>query len=1460
MSNKNDEEKEMRAGSDMEIESDPSERSAEEEASKQAESILQGIIEETEATKTAEMVTIPADELESLRKLASIVSSNQLLSIAASATQSEQAKQKKKFSLKNIKIEKFAPEKNKQLVDHGITRWLQQFNREIDFELRIQDADIDDETRKMTLYRFMSGKAATFVRQMATSFDSMSYDEVQHKLKEKYKKTVSADKRLRMISNCKRKEGEDFDEYLTRMITIADSMPEGRTPYEPAIIASLIRHADPRHTGQLRVEHARVEQQDFDSQCETLLRTLSALTEDENHKRSERESSTKRKSDASAYAAYQTPADARYKDAICEYTLEGKKCGTKGHTTSYHQKFFPQQTQVSQADIVQRRARIIANKKAKIDGKDARAAAAMGPKEEVSPSSDEESTSEPEQEIPSDGQSVSELSTDSDDDSDSSSGKCYAAFDGDSDEPDGTTPHTEWILDSGSSFHMSGQRELFRNLRKGPKRKVKMADYETNKTQYRITNQIGEVDLLVRLEMPHGRYKWSKQTLKNVAFVPGLTVNLISVSEFRHQRCMTIAQGHKMSVYSRKSKEMITGYVNGGIYLVTTIALVDAITHGAAYFAGKDLDTEENWHQRLGHLNYAHIRKTIKLNTADGIRISKKRERDEENCEVCQVGKIRRTNIPKKSTRSQEDKDKVGSVDCVGPLTPQSNKNNRYIFFHTYRDYVEIEFGNRKDLAKRHLKHWIERIDREHGPRAIQVVRSDNGGEYQNTEITEYLKNKGIKSEFTEARTPHQNGLAERKHQVVMDMIRTMIEDSDVPDNLWEYAASYAVYILNRVYSRARPDGKSAYEKRYQKTPNLRHLRKFGERCVYRVQIRKKLCRKGKRGRFIGFDPQRKGYKIYDPKRKKVINTKDVVFTNTQPETTSADTLNEEEAHDDSPNVAPRRSERLRNKHITAAFVALAEILKEPVTVTEALQGPHKQDWTKALWAEINALNANNTWKRVRRPKGANVIKCKWVLKIKFDSEGRLDKFKARLVAKGFKQQYLVDYYETYAPVASKDSFRIFLAVAAKRKLRIKQYDVPSAYVKATLDEEIHIELPEAFRGRAGDLGRATADTPSTDEQPNDVLKLEKGLYGLKQAGRAWHKEISQKLMRLGLKPLASDPCLFVSFKTSGEILMLLLYVDDILIAGDWTEKAEEVVQGLTEAYQIKDLGEARHFLGMTIQRRGDGFLLSQEHFARELIRRFELEKVAPRSTPLDAKEMFIKEEGAKPATDKPYRQIVGALNYLSTCSRPDITFAVNQASKFCNEPTEKHWDQLMKICGYVLHTANYGLWFKGSETDMEVFSDADWANDPDTRKSISGVLVKAWGSTVMWMSKRQTIVASSTKAAETIAACSALSKGEKCKETLEEFKMKNNTGVQLNIDNEPAIKAIKNEKPADGNKHLSIRYHIIKEKVMEGEVDVIYCESKNQLADIFTKSLNRQQFERLRKQIKVVPAKEQSE
>ncbi len=206
----------------------------------------------------------------------------------------------------------------------------------------------------------------------------------------------------------------------------------------------------------------------------------------------------------------------------------------------------------------------------------------------------------------------------------------------------------------------------------------------------------------------------------------------------------------------------------------------------------------------------------------------------------------------------------------------------------------------------------------------------------------------------------------------------------------------------------------------------------------------------------------------------------------------------------------------------------------------------------------------------------------------------------------------------------------------------------------------------------------------------------------------------------------------------------------------------------------------------------------------------------------------------------------------------------MGQVSRACETPTQRNWDQVTKIMQYLQRTKNLGLHFYIDKTitdivdivtGLNVFTDADWANDTNTRKSISGIFIKLWGCPIAWSSKRQTIVAMSTCVAEIVAACSGVQEAERLRELIQEIELANTIYCNrptIYVDNKPAINLLSSDKPPQTSKHLSIRWFFLRDKVLTGDYKIRYCQSKDQVADIFTKSLGRSDFERLRKLIMV--------
>uniref|UniRef100_A0AAV1UD78 Reverse transcriptase Ty1/copia-type domain-containing protein n=1 Tax=Peronospora matthiolae TaxID=2874970 RepID=A0AAV1UD78_9STRA len=301
---------------------------------------------------------------------------------------------------------------------------------------------------------------------------------------------------------------------------------------------------------------------------------------------------------------------------------------------------------------------------------------------------------------------------------------------------------------------------------------------------------------------------------------------------------------------------------------------------------------------------------------------------------------------------------------------------------------------------------------------------------------------------------------------------------------------------------------------------------------------------------------------------------------------------------------------------------------------------------------EMNSLEEHSTWKLVDMPPGKKAVGCKWFFKIKCDPSGKIIKFKARLVAKGFTQRPGIDYNETFAPVARKESINTVLAIAAAEDLEAENVDVDTAFLDGEVEEEIYMDQPDGFEDEGS---------------PKKKCLLQKVLYGTKQAARQWNNKLSQQLDDQEFKSSAADPCVFVRV-TREEYIIIVIYVDDLMISCKTKEHIASIKNSLMEDFSIKDLGDLKYCLRIEIHRkREDGTIkMNQKAYIKRLSEKFGVENCKDVHTPADSNSKLIKmgqEEAFVPKY--PYRELVGALMYIATCTRPDIAHAVGEVAKF---------------------------------------------------------------------------------------------------------------------------------------------------------------------------------------------------
>ena len=522
----------------------------------------------------------------------------------------------------------------------------------------------------------------------------------------------------------------------------------------------------------------------------------------------------------------------------------------------------------------------------------------------------------------------------------------------------------------------------------------------------------------------------------------------------------------------------------------------------------------------------------------------------------------------------------------------------------------------------------------------------------------------------------------------------------------------------------------------------------------------------------------------------------------------------------------------------------------EPVDVKEAKTRPDWPKWETAMREELNSLKQHGTYKQVRElPPGRKAIGYKWVFKLKLNPDNSIARYKARLVAKGYSQVPGQDFTETTSPVARLASYRALLSLAAKMNLEAHHLDIETAFLNGTLDEEIYMKAPNESNTRSDNL-----------------WKLRKSLYGLKQASHVWNKLLDSTLKQLGFSRCNKDTCVYL-YRSKNAFIILAVHVDDMLIVSNSKTKLAEMKLSLGQHFKVKDLGEVKFLLGIeVIRNRKAGLIeLSQQAYIDQLLKRFNLQEVKPATTPLSSGIRLTQDDC--PTTDEdrtdmanvPFASLVGALMYAAIGTRPDIAFAVGALSRFLNNPGRRHWSEAKRVLSYLKGTSHYairyssdsspagrttgysrGVAMKPIEGPIEGFSDSDWAGCVDTRRSTSGFVWIMNGGAVCWRSRLQTIVALSSTEAEYVGATPAVQEILWLRDLLYELGVADPAPSLLNMDNRGAVSLTRGAGDSNRTKHIDIRHHFIRSHVENKHIRVQYIPTDEMTADILTKNLGR--------------------
>ena len=655
-------------------------------------------------------------------------------------------------------------------------------------------------------------------------------------------------------------------------------------------------------------------------------------------------------------------------------------------------------------------------------------------------------------------------------------------------------------------------------------------------------------------------------------------------------------------------------------------------------------------------------------------------------CEACVDGKHHRCKFP--TSGGSRSKEPLGLVhsDVCGKMSAKSLSGAEYFltFIDNTTRYVWVYILKRKDEVFARFLEWKALAEKSTG-RKLKVLRTDNGSEYTSAEFEAYMKKEGVRHELTVPKTPEQNGVAEWMNRTLVETTRSMLADSKLPQMFWAEALSTAVYLRNRSPTKS-VEAMTPSEAWTGKKPNVNHLRIFG--CAAYAHVakdkRRKLDPKARKCIFLGYGNDTKGYRLYDPRRERVFYSRDVMFNEQTrgieeenqcaPEQTHVVTIespdNGEPVHEggeissqpattEAQDQDLRRSERERRPpdFYGVRVNITSEALNEPTSIAEALSSPDKAKWEDAMKKEMQSLHANDVWDLVKLPANRKAVGSKWVYKQKIGPDGSVERYKARLVAQGFSQKYGLDYDETFSPVVRFESLRTLISLAVQNGMKLHQMDVTTAFLNGELEDEVYMRQPEGFVSKG---------------QEDLVCKLKRSIYGLKQSPRCWNFALDSHLKKMGFEQAKGDPCLYMASEV--ELFLIAVYVHDIVLAGSSDKQIVQVKETLAKQFQVKDMGELHYFLGVNIDqdKESDRVCIGQPAYTSSVLQKFGMEHAKPVNTPVDTAVKLVKATEEDECVDqKCYQSAVGSLLYLSTATRPDITYAVSNVAKYSAKPTK---------------------------------------------------------------------------------------------------------------------------------------------------------------------------------------------
>ncbi|MBW0471930.1 hypothetical protein O181_011645 [Austropuccinia psidii MF-1] len=701
-----------------------------------------------------------------------------------------------------------------------------------------------------------------------------------------------------------------------------------------------------------------------------------------------------------------------------------------------------------------------------------------------------------------------------------------------------------------------------------------------------------------------------------------------------------------------------------------------------------------------------------------------------------------------------------------------------------------------------------------------KALRTDNAKEFTSAAFTDSLAKLGVALYPSLPYSPRENGEAERLNRTLGDMARAMVTQSQMPTRFWQFAYASASFMHNQIPNSRCPKS-SPHQVLFGRAPSITTLYPHGTDAIVHipsVHQQEKLAPRGIECKLLK-PLMTGGWLLWDPRTNKMIQLASVIFPKFQsygrPTTPGKGSLSHVITTMTLGEVPTEQYFEDETRAVNS--LPLVKDVKIPSHLGEALKSPHRDSWRRACEAELNQMATREVWDVVDKMPGMKTIGHRWVFDLKRNGDGSIEKFKSRLVARGDKQRPGVDCAETYAPTASLMSLHLLLATSVLNSWRVASFHVSGAYLYSPVDKCVLVEPPVFFM----------------PELRGKALSLKKALYGMRQAGRCWWKFLSGILQRLGFVATEVDQSLYI-FRSGTAIITIWIHVDDGVVASNSADVISNFKTALLFHFDIKWSDQLDRIVGLECVFGEGEVTIAQRRLTDGILDAYP-RQVFPRDSPLPVLPLGESLPSVSSQDATPFRSVVGSLAYLVSGSRPDLAFAVNYLARHSMGPTTTHWDLLDHVVGYLKKTRDRGIRLCPRKSSLNLWSDAGWGGD--LKRSQTGFVLKMGDAPVLWGSKRQSVVALSTCAAEYVALSDSTQHLVQAINQLTQLAGEFDTTIFCN--NQAAVQISIDNKSRKRMRYLDRAFFFVNDTIRKYGIKVTWVKTGDMLADALTKRLS---------------------